>query len=141
MNSDFCVAVHALVYLRHMDSIVSSTALADNICTNPARVRKVLSPLRKNGIVTTSEGIDGGYRLTEGAGTLTLSELAGFLSVSCVTLSWHSGSIDKECLVSSGMGKVMDGIVDDLNNACMEKLSCITIADIERQIFSNRKQT
>ena len=47
MNSDFIVAVHALVYLNHKADIVSSEALAKNICTNAARVRKVMAPLTR----------------------------------------------------------------------------------------------
>ena len=53
MNSDFIVAVHALVYLNHKADIVSSEALAKNICTNAARVRKVMAPLKRAGFVTT----------------------------------------------------------------------------------------
>ena len=56
MNSDFIVAVHALVYLNHKADIVSSEALAKNICTNAARVRKVMAPLKRAGFVTTREG-------------------------------------------------------------------------------------
>ena len=62
MNSDFIVAVHALVYLNHKADIVSSEALAKNICTNAARVRKVMAPLKRAGFVTTREGNVGGYR-------------------------------------------------------------------------------
>ena len=43
MNSDFCVAVHGMVYLYHKKCQLSSDELADNICTNPARVRKVMA--------------------------------------------------------------------------------------------------
>ena len=66
MNSDFIVAVHALVYLNHKADIVSSEALAKNICTNAARVRKVMAPLKRAGLVTTREGNVGGYRKTPG---------------------------------------------------------------------------
>lgn len=45
MTGDFCLAIHALIYLDHTDGIISSEELAKNICTNPARVRKVLSKL------------------------------------------------------------------------------------------------
>ena len=43
LNSDFCVAVHGLVYLKHKNDMVPSEELAKNICTNPARVRKVMA--------------------------------------------------------------------------------------------------
>ena len=42
MQSDFSVAVHALVYLSVKGCTLSSDALADNICTHAARVRKVM---------------------------------------------------------------------------------------------------
>ena len=49
MDSIFSLAVHALVYLNHKDCTLSSEALAENICTNPARVRKVMAQLKKAG--------------------------------------------------------------------------------------------
>ena len=51
MTSDYCVAVHALVYLNHKAKVLSSEELAENICTNPARVRKVMAKLKKAGFV------------------------------------------------------------------------------------------
>ncbi|MFR5902988.1 MAG: transcriptional regulator, partial [Neglectibacter timonensis] len=35
MTSEFTIAVHALVYLNHKAQLLSSEALAKNICTNP----------------------------------------------------------------------------------------------------------
>ena len=53
MNGLFCVAVHALIYLDKRGCLLSSEELAANICTNPARVRKVMAKLKKAGLVTT----------------------------------------------------------------------------------------
>ena len=61
MNSAFCVAVHALVYLNHKARQLTSEELAENICTNPARVRKIMAVLKKAGLVETKEGSVGGY--------------------------------------------------------------------------------
>ena len=50
MTSEFAIAVHALVFLNHKGETLSSDALADNVCTNPARVRKVMAPeIRRSG--------------------------------------------------------------------------------------------
>ena len=57
MTSEFGMAVHALTFLNHKGEIVSSEALAKNICTNPARVRKVMAKLKKAGLVDTKEVI------------------------------------------------------------------------------------
>ena len=59
MDSSFNLAVHALVCLSHSGRSLSSEALAENICTNPTRVRRVLAGLKKAGMVETREGLDG----------------------------------------------------------------------------------
>ena len=61
VDSSFNLAVHALVCLSHSGRSLSSEALAENICTNPTRVRRVQAVLKKAGIVETREGLDGGY--------------------------------------------------------------------------------
>ena len=61
MTSEFAVAVHALVFLNHKGDTQSSEAVAENVCTNPARVRKVMARLKRAGLVQTKEGLDGGY--------------------------------------------------------------------------------
>ena len=72
MDSSFNLAVHALICLSHSGRSLSSEALAENICTNPTRVRRVLAGLKKAGMVETREGLDGGYRLTADPATLSL---------------------------------------------------------------------
>ena len=62
MDSSFNLAVHALVCLSHSGRSLSSEALAENICTNPTRVRRVQAVLKKAGIVETREGL--GRRLS-----------------------------------------------------------------------------
>ena len=59
MDSSFNLAVHALVCLSHSGRSLSSEALAENICTNPTRVRRVMAGLKKAGMVETREGVDG----------------------------------------------------------------------------------
>lgn len=73
MNSDFSLALHALVLLHRRGGVQSSEAMAQNICTNPVRVRRVLAKLKKAGWVQTREGSEGGYRLVADPDTLTLA--------------------------------------------------------------------
>ena len=141
MNSEFNVAVHALVYLDHKGDFVSSEELADNICTNPARVRKILSRLKQAGLVEAREGSVGGFRFIGDARAVTLAEVAEALKTRFVSTNWRSGDVDKECLVSSGMGRMMDGIMEELNAGCYELMKKRTIAGIEEQIFQNKRRS
>ncbi len=136
MNGDFTLAVHALVCLNHKKETVSSDVLADNICTHPARVRRVMALLKKAKLVETKEGRPGGgYLFISDAEAVTLKDVAKAVSAMFVSSDWRSGSIDKECLVASGMGEIMDGIYTELNALCYDRLAETTIADIDRQIF------
>lgn len=140
MNSSFCIAVHALVYLNHMETVLSSEELAQNVCTNPVLIRKVMSKLKKAGIVDTKGGNSGGYFFTSDAETLTLGRIAEAIDAKFVGSPWRSGDMDKECLISSGMGKIMQNIYTQLDERCRKSLCGITVADIDRKILKNGKE-
>ena len=135
MTSEFAIAVHALVYLNHKGETVSSEALAENICTNPARVRKVMAKLKKAGLVATKEGVDGGYHFIKAPAEVTLRRIDEAVDVRLVSACWKPGDREKACLVASGMGDIMDDIYSDLDELCRRRLGEITIADIDRKIF------
>lgn len=141
MTGAFSLAVHALVYLNHKAVTLSSEMLAENICTNPARIRKVMSQLKRAGLISTKEGINGGYHFEGNVQSITLRQIAEVVDTQFVSVSWHSGSEDKDCLVASGMAQIMDGIYARLNQECLSRLEQITLADIDRQIFRNSSST
>lgn len=140
MNSDFCVAVHGLVFLKHRGCTISSEDLAENICTNPARVRKVMAKLKKADLVQTKEGKVGGYTAVEQADDITLYRVAEALDIRFVEASWRSGDSDMNCMIASGMADVMDEIYLNLNDMCLDKLKAITIGEIEQKLVDIRAQ-
>ena len=81
MTSEFAIAVHALVYLHHKNAVLSSEELAENICTNSARVRKVMAKLKKKDLIGTKEGIKGGYHMSLDASEITLGDICEALQV------------------------------------------------------------
>ena len=136
MNSDFCLAVHAMVYLNHKNDVFSSEQLSENICTHPARVRRVLSKLRKSNLLDTMDcGPKGGYRFVGDPQKITLSDIAKALKIQFIETGWHSGNEDMDCIIASRMGKLMDNVFKDLNEQCHSRLKKITISDINDQLF------
>ena len=138
MKSDFIVAVHALVYLAHRGCLTSSEELADNICTNPARVRKIMGKLKKIGIITTREGHVGGYCPCEGLEKVTLYDIAKGMGTVFVDTKWRSGNEDLNCFISGGMAQVFDRLYKDLDELCMIHLKKITLGDVTNQIVSQQ---
>lgn len=140
MTSEFGVAVHALVYLNHKAETVSSEQLAENICTNPARVRKIMAKLKKAGLISTKEGLDGGYLFDGDASGITLNMVADALEVRFVSVNWKSGDPDMNCMVASGMAGVLDEIYGDLDSLCRKHLTRVTIEDLDKKIFSKKEK-
>ena len=138
MTGAFSLAGHALVYLDHKKTSLSSEALAENICTNPARVRKVMAQLKRAGMISTKEGFEGGYTFSGDPEKLTLAEVARAVDARFVESAWRSGGEDMECLVASGMARIMDGIYAELDEQCLARLDGVTIGDIGREIFGGR---
>ena len=110
MNGDHSLAVHALVYLDHRATHLPSQILAENICTNAARVRKVMRPLASAGLIATKEGAEGGYALARPAAEITLRAVAEATGTTFVKVNWTPGDVHEDCLVSSSMGAVMNDI-------------------------------
>ena len=87
-------------------------------------------------MVATREGQDGGYRLCVDPATLSLRQVAEAVNTRFVDCAWHSGNIDRDCAICSGMAGVMDGLYRQLNGQCAAYLSHITVADIENRLFA-----
>ena len=138
MNSEFAIATHALVYIAHVGRCVSSEELAENICTNPARVRKVMARLVSAGLAESRAGSVGGYCPVGDAEGVTLAGIAAALGTRFVSASWSSGDVDRECQVSSGMGAVMQGVYDDLDALCRARLAETSVGDIVDGLFAGR---
>lgn len=138
MTGEFAVAVHALVYLNHKGTTVPSDVLAENMCTNPARVRKVMAMLKKADLLVTREGADGGYTFTLDPAATTLRQVAEAVDANFVSAAWRPGRDDLDCLIASGMAGILDGLYGELDALCLERLAHVTIADLDHRIFGGR---
>ncbi|MEA4970814.1 MAG: Rrf2 family transcriptional regulator [Candidatus Pelethousia sp.] len=135
MNGEFNAAVHALVCMSHKGSLLSSETLAANICTNPARVRKIMAKLKSTGIVASKEGPEGGYSSALPAGETTLALVARAVDARFISPGWHSGDVDMKCLIASGMAGLLEEVYSRMDALCQGYLDSITIADLEARIF------
>lgn len=141
MNSDFVVAVHALTALHHhKNETLSSERLADNVCTNPVRIRRVMAKLKKAGLVETRLGCaDGGYACHMGA-VITLRQVAEALNAQFTETTWRSGDAHMECHIASGMAGYVNDLYEQLNELCLKRLARITIADVEQTLCKQTKE-
>lgn len=136
MNSDFAIALHALVYLDHRNQALTSQVLAINICTNAVRVRNIMRALTHAHIVDSKVGTDGGYILAQSATIISLRDIAQALHTDFINANWLPGDMTLDCRVSQSMSGVITGLAQVLNTVCYTKLAQITVRDITQQLFS-----
>jgi Rrf2 family protein len=135
VNSEFTIAVHSLVFLAYLpDHMASSELIAQNVSTHPARIRKIMSCLRKNGFVKTKEGIGGGYILNHNPQEITLAQI--YRTVSCGTFKphWCTGESEQTCLISSNIQVVMDQIFNEAEVYFEKYLDQLTISSVLEKI-------
>ncbi|MFC5403537.1 RrF2 family transcriptional regulator [Cohnella soli] len=140
MNSEFIIAVHSLVLLAHRpDGMASSEEIASNVCTNPVRVRKVMSCLRKNGFVDTREGSGGGYRLSREPSDVTLADVYQALAAGSLAPGWCSGDPQSDCMVGSNMAEVMNAVFCGADQQLEMYLQSITIGQMLSSIAAKAR--
>lgn len=140
MNSEFIIAVHSLVLLAHRpDAMASSEEIASNVCTNPVRVRKVMSCLRKGGYVNTREGPGGGYKLSQVPNAITLADIYRSLTAGSLAPGWCSGNPEMDCVVASNMGEVMKAVFCEADKQLESYFESVTIGQMLSQITAKAK--
>lgn len=141
MNSEFSIAVHSLVLLAHRtDRMATSDVIAENVCTHPARVRKVLGILRKHGFVATREGIGGGYILSCNPDETHLAQVYRAVSVGTLKPGWCSGDPEKGCMIAANVQTVMDDLFQEAEQHLEQYWEKWTITDVLRKVCSLHKQ-
>ena len=116
--------------------MASSETIAENVQTNPARVRKVMSVLRKSGFVETREGTRGGYRLAIDPDTVTLGDIYRAMAAGSIMPGWCSGDPNMDCVVGSNMRSVMDGIFCSAEKRLEDYFDGISIKAVLGQIHA-----
>lgn len=133
--SEFVVAVHSLIYLGHQKNSLTSEDLAVNVCTNPARIRRIMAKCKKMDLIDTKRGVNGGYFLSHRLEDITLKDIYLAINIPLIQQSWLSGDSEASCLVSSGMTEVMGDVFEQLNQTAVDQLSTITLKQMENQLI------
>ena len=134
-NSRFAVAVHALTLIAwHEDARHSSREIAGSVATNPVVIRRLLSELARAGIVDSTHGAKGGFRLARPAAKISLYDVyqavegGGFFALP------EKGN-DK-CPVSCQMKGFLGGVFSRVESKVAPELKRTTLADVVRRLPS-----
>jgi Rrf2 family protein len=136
ISSRFTIAVHTLVAIEYFrdDNKITSDFIAGSVQVNPVVIRRILSQLKKAGLVEIARG-NGGTTLKLPAAQITLYDV--YKAVECVEnekiFHFHENP-NPQCPVGSNIHRVLDGELDSAQAAFEENLKRTTIADLVNKI-------
>lgn len=129
MDTKFSVAVHVLILISESPAPMTSDQMAGSVGTNASYIRKILSLLKKAGIVDGHRGI-GGYSLTVASEQLTLLQIYQAVTEETKVhlLDIHQNSSD-QCIVGRHIRPVLSGMFMDIEEVFAQTLSGKSLAD------------
>jgi Rrf2 family protein len=126
----FAFAVHILAVLafKHGQG-VTSELLARSVNTNAVVVRRLLSELRRAGLITTQKGTGGGAQLGRKPEAITLGEIYRAV-VHGPSFQHHPHPPNPRCPVGRNIEQVLSDIFATAQSALEATLSCRTLASV-----------
>lgn len=133
MNGRFAISMHILTLLAKANGEwLTSEYIAGSININPVLVRKEISNLRKNGLVTSREGKNGGSMLAKSAQQIRLSEV--FMSTRQGPFLGNArNSPNPDCPVGKHINQHLDDLYLEAEQALIQKLGDTTLDEFTRR--------
>ena len=134
-SSRFIVALHTLAVLAahawkdREGDVLSSEQIAQSVNTNPVVIRRILSLLRKAGIVESRGGRHGGSRLARPAEAVTLRDVFDAVEEGPV-FHFHYADPDPCCPVGAGIHDIFCVINREAADALRGVLERRTLAEV-----------
>jgi len=133
ISGKFAITIHILTLLsKFPDEYLSSDFIAGSMNVHPVLVRKEISNLKKNHIVESKEGKNGGTRLLKSSSKITLNEIFK-MTFETVTLGFSKNDPNPNCPVGKQINKNLDNLYSDINKTINMQLSEITLEDFSNQ--------
>ncbi|WP_201712766.1 Rrf2 family transcriptional regulator [Rossellomorea arthrocnemi] len=133
MNSNFTLAIHSLTYLAlQADRMSTSDAISESAGVHPVRIRKVLSLLKKQGIIASKEGTGGGFIFARDLSDINLWDIYKITSEGA--LQPKCTATNEKCLVGANMKNVLFQIFLGAEEKLGDYLKYYSIKDIVEMI-------
>ncbi|GEP50548.1 Rrf2 family transcriptional regulator [Flavobacterium noncentrifugens] len=127
ISGKFAITLHILTLLsKAPEDFLSSDYIAGSMNMNPVLVRKEIANLKKNHIVESKEGKNGGTRLLKPAAEITLNDIFK-MTFETVTFGYSKNEPNPECLVGKQINQNLGNLYDDINQKISKQLSEISL--------------
>lgn len=139
-SSRFVVAVHILILLQHQEGRpVTSKYIAGSVNTNPGFIRRLLSMLRRAGLVTSQLGAGGGALLAKPAARIRLRDV--YRAVESGDLfALHHSPPNPDCPVGRNIQAALSTVLQGAEQALEGELDEVTVADVGQSVTARARR-
>ena len=133
ISGKFAITIHILTLLSEFpDEYLSSDYIANSINLHPVLVRKEISNLKKNNIVESKEGKNGGTKLLLNPSKISLDTIFK-ITFKSISFGYSKNEPNPSCAVGKQINKKLDKLYKNMNDNISAQLKNISIQD-----FSNK---
>ncbi len=132
ISSRFTIAVHVLIAIETFKETqkVTSELLASSVNVNPVVIRRLLQQLKKSGIIKVKRG-SGGAEIARPLSDITLLDVYNAVEpVENGELFHFHDNPNQMCPVGRNIHKIMDGRLQEIQEAMEGKMKSITVQDV-----------
>ncbi len=129
MDTKFSVAVHILILISEAPNPLNSDQIAGSVGTNASYIRKILSLLKKSGMIDSHRGVSG-YVLTTTPDRITLLGIyQAVMDESQIHLLDIHQNPNDQCVVGRHIRPMLTGMFEGIEEAFARELSHKTLSD------------
>ena len=129
ISGKFAITLHILTLLsKFPDEYLSSDFIAGSMNLHPVLVRKEIANLKRNHIVESKEGKNGGTKLLKSASEINLDDIFK-MTFETVSLGYSKNDPNPDCPVGKQINKNLDELYADINQKIGMQLSGISLTE------------
>ena len=129
ISGKFAITLHILTLLsKFPDEYLSSDFIAGSMNLHPVLVRKEIANLKKNHIVESKEGKNGGTKLLKLASEISLDHIFK-MTFETVSLGYSKNDPNPDCPVGKQINKNLDELYADINQKISVQLRGISLTE------------
>jgi Rrf2 family protein len=133
ITGKFAISVHILTLLsKFPDEYLSSDFIAGSLNINAVLVRKEIANLKKNHLVKSREGKNGGTALAQDASKISFEDILKITHEE-LHLGFSKNEPCPDCVVGKKINQNLESLYTDINNLVNEKLRKVSLKEFSER--------